>query len=114
MSTQSRGSGEIWSQAIHVVIDQAADGTIVAAVAGKRLRVLALVLTANGGVNTFSLRNTVANTRIIGSTALADDAHLLLPFSNAGWGESAVGEGILLDLLNATSVGGTLVYAEIE
>lgn len=107
--------GGIQSEPIYVVIDTNVTTTLlVAGVAGKRLRVISLLLASNSGLNAFALRNVSAGTRIIGPVSVADDTNCVLPYSPAGWGQSAEGDGINLLLGSATGVGGQLVYVEVE
>jgi len=101
---------------IYKKIDTAAQlTTLVTGVPGRRMRIQALFLSANAGPNSFALRNVgTISTFIFGSVSVPDDNHFVLPYSSVGWGETAVGEGIELLLTFTTSVGGVLVYVEVE
>jgi hypothetical protein len=93
----------------------AGDNAIVAAVAGKKLRVLALHLNAAGAVNA-KLKSDVGGgaTDITGLyvfAAAGDDVQL--GELRYGWCESAVGKALNLNLSGAVAVAGVVVYAEV-
>jgi len=92
----------------------AGDNTLVAAVAGKRIRVHALALVASGGANTVRLESGAAGTALSGQMDLAADGQLVLAHNPAGWLQTAAGELLNMELTAATSVAGMLVYSLIE
>lgn len=98
----------------YVVVDAAAlgDNTLVAAVTGKKIRVLAMMLIANGGANTIRFESGASGTALTGHMILT--AQIVVPLSGYGWFETAVGELLNLELAVATQVAGVLVYEEIE
>lgn len=89
------------------------DNTLVAAVAGKRIRVLALVLVASGGANNVRLESGAGGTALTGVMNLAANDQLVLQFNGAGWCETAVGALLNLELSAATAVAGLLDYVEV-
>ncbi len=93
----------------------AGDNTIVSAVAGRKLRVLALHLNAAGAVNA-KLRSDVGGggTDITGLHvfAAAGDAWEMNTLGY-GWCETAAGKALNLNLSGAVAVAGVLVYAEV-
>ena len=90
------------------------DNTLVAAVAGKRIRVHSLVLVATGGTNDVALESGAGGTPLTGDMGLAADGQLVLPHNPAGWCQTAVGELLNLELSAATAVAGMLAYSLIE
>ncbi len=106
----------IKSVAQYAVIDAAVagDNTLVAAVAGKKIRVLAATLVASGGANTVRFESDAAGTALSGLMDLAADGQLILPLNGFGWLETAAAALLNLELSAATLVAGVLVYEEVE
>lgn len=96
------------------VIDHAAtpDNTIVAAVAGKRIRVLSLFFVAAAAV-TVRFESAAGGTALTGQMQLGANGILVLPFNPGGWFETVAGELLNMELSGAISVDGTLQYAEV-
>ena len=90
------------------------DNTLVAAVTGKRIRVLAAVLVASGGENTARFESGAGGTALTGPMDLGADGQLVLPLNGFGWFQTAAGALLNLELSAATSVAGVLVYEEVE
>ena len=90
------------------------DNTLVAAVAGKRIRVHSLVLLASGGANTVRLESAAGGTALTGQMDIIDNGQLVLPHNPAGWCETAAGELLNLELSAATAVAGLLTYSEVQ
>lgn len=90
------------------------DNTLVAAVSGAKIRVLAIVLVASGGANTVRLESGAGGTALTGQMNLSADGQLVLPYNPAGWAETAAGSLLNLELSAATSVDGALVYTEVD
>src|SRR6266542_2409105 len=89
--------------------------TIVAAVTGRKIRVLGLVLVASGGANTASLESTAGGTALTGPMPIAaTTGALTLPYNPVGWGETASGALLNLKLTAATAVGGAISYCLID
>lgn len=91
------------------------DNTIVAAVAGKKIRVLALDVSAAGAVNA-KLRSDVGagGVDITGLHYFAAaGAGWQMDTLGYGWCETDAGEALNLNLSGAVAVGGVLVYAEV-
>lgn len=89
---------------------------LIAAVTGKKIRVLALSIVAGASGNIY-FESAQGGTVIWGGSSnkiqLAANDHYLLPFSQAGWFETVAGQ--LLNM-NASSTGpwsGGIVYVEI-
>jgi hypothetical protein len=90
------------------------DNTLVAAVSGKKIRVLALVLVASGGANTVRLESAASGTALTGQMDLVSDGQLILPYNPAGWCETVAGQLLNLELSAGTSVAGVLTYVTLE
>lgn len=90
------------------------DNTLVAAVTGKRIRVVALFLVASGGANTLRFESGAGGTALSGQFNLAANGQLVLPFNTAGWLQTAAAALLNLELSAATSVDGALAYVEVE
>jgi hypothetical protein len=94
-------------------IQLSATGAVVAAVAGKRIRVLAAFQSASAAVNT---KWQSASTDLTGLTYFVADTLLgpqVLPFNPAGWFQTAKGEALNLNLSGSVAVGGGIVYVEV-
>lgn len=106
----------IRSEAQYAAISAAASGdnTLVAAIAGKKIRVLSAVLVASGGANTVRFESGAGGTALTGQMDLAADGQLVLPLNGFGWFETGVAALLNLELSAATPVAGALVYEEVE
>lgn len=95
-------------------IDAATSGnnTIVAAVAGKKIRVLAVTLVGAGSV-TARFESDADGTALTGQMTLAASTVVELGYNPAGWFETVSGELLNLELSGAVSVDGCIVYAEV-
>ena len=91
----------------------AGDNTLVAAVTGKRIRVLALVLVASGGANSVRLESGAGGAALTGVIDLAADGQLILPSNPAGWVQTAAAALLNLELSAATAVAGAVTYVEV-
>lgn len=96
-----------------VAAASAGDNTLVAAVTGKRIRVVGLVLVASGGANSCRLESAASGTALTGVMDLIADGQLVLPFNPSGWCQTLVAELLNLELSAATSVAGVLAYVEV-
>lgn len=103
------------SEVKYAAVDVAAlgDNTLVAAVTGKKIRVLSLFLVASGGANTLRLESGAGGTALTGQMNLAANGQLVLPFNDEGWCETAAAALLNLELSTATSVDGGLSYIEV-
>jgi hypothetical protein len=105
----------IQSEVQYAVVDAAAlgDNTLVAAVAGKRIRVLAFVLVGAGAVNA-QFQSGASGTALSGAMAFAASTVVPGTFNPAGWLQTAVGALLNLNLSAAVGVRGMLTYVEVE
>ena len=88
------------------------DNTLVSAVTGKKLRVLALFLVSTGTVTT-RFESGASGTALTGQMDLTAQTGFVLPFNPVGWFETASGSLLNLELSGATSVDGCLTYVEV-
>jgi hypothetical protein len=88
------------------------NNTLVAAVTGKKIRVLAMALVANGAVNA-KLQSGAGGTDITGLFYLAANGGFVLPYNKVGWCETVASVLLNLNLSGAVAVGGCLVYVEV-
>lgn len=96
------------------IIDAATSGdnTLVAAVASKKIRVLALFLVAAGTVIT-RFESGAGGTALTGQMNLVANTGFSLSYNPAGWFETASNTLLNLELSAAISVDGSLTYIEV-
>lgn len=105
------------NQAIkRAVVDAATSGdnTLVAAVTGKKIRVLAMFAVMTGTAVTIRFESGAGGTALTGQMTPSQGGGFVLPYNPLGWFETASGELLNLELGGAQSVDGVLVYAEID
>lgn len=90
----------------------AASGELIAGVAGQKIRVIALAVSAAGGANdiTFQTDDGVSPVALTGAMGLAADGTLVLGENPYGWFETESGDDLRLNLGAATLVAGVIVY----
>lgn len=88
------------------------DNAIVAAVTGKKIRVLSYYLSAAGAVNAKWRSATTDLTGLHYFAAAGGSA--TAPYSPQGWVETAVSEALNLNLSGAVAVGGEITYVEVD
>lgn len=95
-------------------IDAATSGnnTLVAAVAGKKIRVHSLALIAAGTVNV-RLEDGASGTALTGQMNLVSNVGFVLPHNPQGWCETSSNTLLNLELSAAISVDGLLTYTEV-
>ena len=93
------------------VIDSAATGdvVVVAAVAGKRIRVVAVEFIASGVVST-KWTSAAAGTTISGVQSNVDGSGQQLGLNPIGWFETVAGDALVLNKTAAIQTGGSLLY----
>lgn len=102
----------------YAAISAASSGnnTLVSAVTGKKIRVLALFAKADATV-AMRLESAADGTALTGVMDMnpAESAGLIvLPFNPVGWVETIAGELLNLELGGAVQVSGGLVYQEVQ
>lgn len=88
------------------------NNTIVPAVNPKKIRVLALSLSANGTVNA-KFQDGAGGTDLTGLTYMVVNSGIVLPFNPVGWFETSSNTLLNLNLSAAIAVGGSLTYIEV-
>ena len=114
-------SGVMIENGIEVTVKYAAidfagsgDNTLVAAVAGKKIRVLSLFLVAAGTV-TVRFENGAGGTALTGQMNLVANTGFALPHNPHGWFQAGTDNTLLnMELSAAISVDGSLTYIEAE
>lgn len=95
-----------------VSVSTSGDNTIVTAVTGVKIKVLSVLLVASGNVSVKWVSNT---TDLTGAMPLVVNSGFVLPASSPGAGhyfETAVGQGLKLNLSSAVAVNGHISYYE--
>jgi hypothetical protein len=88
------------------------DNTLVAAVTGKRIRVLQFTLVAAGAV-TVRFESAASGTALTGVMSLAANAGISTTWCPVGHFHTIAGELLNLELGGAVQVGGWLKYQEV-
>lgn len=114
---QSSGmfSGQTAVQPKFAIIDGATSGdnTIVAAVTGKKIRVLAMMAIMTGTGVTIRFESGAGGTALTGQMQPTQGGGFVLPFNPVGWFQTAAGSLLNMELSGAQSVDGCLVYIEV-
>lgn len=97
------------------IIDAATNtnNTLVAATAGKKIRVLAAFLTMTGTAVTIRFESAADGTALTGQMTPTQGSTITLPFNPVGWFETIAGDLLNLELGGGQSVDGCLVYVLI-
>lgn len=97
----------------HAAIAAASSGsnTVIAAVTGKTIRVLALSLTGAGTVTATFKSSTTSS--LTGAISLAVATSVVLPYAVVGWMDTVAGEALTVALSGATAVAGVITYIEV-
>jgi len=90
-------------------VASAGDNTIVAAVTGKKIRVLQYALVVSAATTVIWKSGT---TPITGDMPFAANGGISSPFSPSGLFETSAGEALVLNLSAGNPVSGHLVYTE--
>ena len=108
---------------LNIAVTMAGANALVAAAAGKTIRVLALALVA-AVADTFWFEDDTPSTTnklafgngtivsAIDKTGGAGAPHIILPFSPVGWFKTAAGKGLNINLVTGSDVSGVLVYIQ--
>lgn len=87
--------------------------TVVAAVTGKKIRVLGFYLVGNGAVNTNFQSHTTTSTAAGLNYIAAAGGGVSVGYSPLGWFETVAGEALDINLSAAIAVGGQIIYIEV-
>lgn len=85
------------------------NNTIVAALTGRKIRVVAMFATCAGTVN-FKWQSGAGGTDLTGLTYGVANSGLVLPYNPEGWFETSAGSLLNLNLSAAIAVGGMVQY----
>lgn len=109
-----KGPDGLNRQVKYAPIDAATSGdnTIVAAVAGKKIRVVSLFYLAAGTVNV-RFESGASGTALTGQMQHTAQTGAVLPMNEDGWFETATGALLNLELSGNVSVDGSLSYIEV-
>ena len=89
------------------------DNTIVAAVTGKKIRVLSVLILVPSNL-VIAFESGASGTALTGDMELGAKTPLVLPFNPEGWFETAAGALLNLELAGATATAGCLSYVEVS
>ena len=93
------------------------NNTLISAVVGKKVRVLAMNLVgAAAQVNTYITDGAGGSAIWAGSTnkaSLAQYGGFVLPYNPVGWFETSSNTALVLNLSGATAIGGSITYVEV-
>lgn len=103
------GAGAV---SVAVAASNSGDNTLVAAVAGKKIRVLACVLIAASAV-TIRFESGAGGTAMTGQMPVGANGGFTLPYNPHGWFDTIAGELLNLELGGAVAVAGVVVYVEV-
>lgn len=116
----SQGTGIMWDPAMQALtplfaaISASSNGnnTIVAAVTGKKIRVLAYNLMSNGTVNA-KFQSGAGGTDLTGLKYFVANTGIVAPFNPVGWFETAAATLLNVNLSAGVAVGGEVVYITV-
>lgn len=94
-----------------IVASSSGATALVAAVSGKRIRVLSYAIVANAAVN---VKFQSASTDLTGLLYLAANGGAAVAFEGMGCFQTAVGEALNINLSGAVAVGGHLTYVLVD
>jgi hypothetical protein len=90
------------------------NNTLVAAVTGKKIRVLSMHLTMSGTTVTWAFQTAAGGTALTGTMGpIAQGQTVVWPFNPLGHFETVAGQLLNLSLSGAQTVAGSLVYVEV-
>lgn len=89
---------------------ESGNNTLVAAVAGKKIRVVSCVLVMTGTAVTCRLESGADGTALSGLMTPAQGSAITFAYNPAGWFETAAGSLLNLELGGAQAVAGALAY----
>lgn len=107
------GTTQLTPKFAKIAASSSGDNTLVNAVGGKKIRVLAAYLVANGTVNA-KFQSGASGTDLTGLAYCVTNSGVVLPFNPIGWFETAVATLLNLNLSGAVAVGGALTYVEVN
>jgi hypothetical protein len=118
-AAQAREAGAIYVGGVSLTVFYAkiqtstsGASTVVAAVSGKKIRVIGFRLSASAAVNV-KFQSHVTPTDLTGLAYYAANGGEVVPKNEYGWFETVAGEALDLNLSAAVAVGGSLAYVTV-
>jgi hypothetical protein len=112
-SSQMTGAGVILTPKFAAIAaSSSGNNTLVAAVASKKIRVVAATFMSNGTVNA-KFQSGAGGTDLTGLYYMVANTGGVLPYNPVGWFETAVNTLLNFNLSGAVAVGGSLTYVEV-
>jgi hypothetical protein len=111
-STVYDGTTALTPKFAKIAAGASGNNTLVAAVVGKKIRVLAYNFMSEGTVNV-KFQSGAGGTDLTGSSYLVANTGKVAPYNPVGWFETASNTLLNLSLSGAINVGGELVYVEV-
>lgn len=90
------------------------DNTLVAAVAGKKIRVLGFFMVAAVGTVTARFESAAGGAALTGQMPLAANTTVGPGYNPLGWFETVAGQLLNLELSGATAVAGAVTYVLVD
>ncbi len=105
----------VGSELQFAIIDGAASGdnTLVAAVSGKKIRVLSLFGVASGAV-VVRFESGASGTALTGQMNVGANGNVTMPFNPEGWFETVAAALLNMELGGAVSFDGCLTYVLVD
>lgn len=97
---------------VPVQASSSGDNTLLSALTGRKIRVLAFYGSCAGTVNA-KFQSDASGTDLTGLLYGVANSGIVLPYNDRGWFETQAGQLLNLNLSAAVAVGGTLVYEVI-
>lgn len=97
---------------VAIAASSSGNNTILAAVSGKKIRVLAVAVMSNGTVNA-KFQDGAGGTDKTGLFYMVANTGFVLPYNPVGWFEGTATTLLNLNLSAAIAVGGVLTYIEV-
>lgn len=97
---------------VKISIASATTTTLVALVAGKKIRILSLYL-VSAAANTVTLQSHTTTTNSDGGLSYAANGGIVLPFNPLGWFDTTVGEALDMVTSGAGQVSGQFSYVAV-
>lgn len=117
MATASSLKGEGRLNAFDAIAAAQTDSNLVSAMAGAKLRVVALFVNntdVGAGTVTFNSKGSGAGTAIAGPFDSTQNGGFVLPLCESGWFESLEGEGLTITTAAASAASVVVVYEIIK
>lgn len=113
VNAMKNGATTLTPKYAKIAASTSGNNTLVAAVTGKKIRVLAYNLMGSGAVNA-KFQDGASGTDLTGlKYVAAAGGGICAPFNPVGWFETSVATLLNLNLSGAVAVGGELTYVEV-